>query len=69
MADEQKTFEIGQLVRLRSGGLTMTVRCQDEKGVACAWFEPTTGLWGGGREALSHYSFAPAMLESAELAT
>jgi uncharacterized protein YodC (DUF2158 family) len=62
-------FADGALVRLKSGGPTMTVEQTEQTamtgqdGVWCVWFEKV-----GGRQAVQREVFSPALLEKAEKA-
>ncbi len=39
-------LKVGDVVKLKSGGLNMTVTADEDKMVLCEWFEPTED--GGG---------------------
>lgn len=62
-------FAEGGLVRLKSGGPTMTVEqtgqttMTGQDGVWCVWFEKV-----GGRQAVQREVFSPVLLEKAEKA-
>lgn len=55
MTDDATEFQFGNVVRLKSGGPTMTVKGETSGALACTWFNKD----GGKHET----SFHPAQLE------